>query len=340
MADDMQSGLVSVIVPVYNRTAFLAEAVASAVAQTYRPVEIIVVDDGSTDGTVGLVDELAGRYSGVLRVVKREENGGVGVARECGRLIARGEFIQYLDSDDLLYPEKFERQVAALREHPDCGIAYGVTALIDGSGAVTCTALKGTADQHEFLLPRLMVERWWSTHTPLWRRSACDAVGPWAAMRACEDWQYEARAAALGVRLAFVPGWPMSATRNQKEGEHLSGRPMDRLRAQWLAETIVQLWRAAASQAIARDRPEAEHLSRWTFAHARACAQWGLAGECPRLLALAAPRGIRMRAEVAAFSMCGALAGWPAAGSLARAGEMCAARMRALRPRFRRPKRR
>src|SRR5437667_5508564 len=97
---DMDEGLVSTIIPVYNRTTLLREAVGSVLAQTYRPVEAILVDDGSTDDTPQTCRELAQKYPGEVRVV-RGENRGPGLAREQGRQLARGEFIQYLDSDDL-----------------------------------------------------------------------------------------------------------------------------------------------------------------------------------------------------------------------------------------------
>src|SRR4029077_15525036 len=118
-------GLVSAIIPVHNRPTQLREAVESVLAQTYRPVEIIIVDDGSTDETGREAEALAEAHSEV-RVIHRQ-NGGAGAARETGRLAARGEFIQYLDSDDLLLPTKFELQVAGLRQHADCAVSYGKT---------------------------------------------------------------------------------------------------------------------------------------------------------------------------------------------------------------------
>src|SRR4051795_5577813 len=98
----MQQGIVSTIIPVFNRPAMLREAVASVLAQTYRPIEIIIVDDSSTDDTPVVIDELAARHPEVRGI--RRPNGGPGLARESGRGEARGEFIQYLDSDDLLMP--------------------------------------------------------------------------------------------------------------------------------------------------------------------------------------------------------------------------------------------
>jgi glycosyltransferase involved in cell wall biosynthesis len=122
----VESGLVTTIIPVFNRAPMLREAVASVLAQTYRPIEILIVDDGSTDDTGAVADAFAAEHPDVIRVI-HQQNKGVGPAREAGRLAARGEFIQHLDSDDLLYPRKFELQVAGLRAHPECGASYGWT---------------------------------------------------------------------------------------------------------------------------------------------------------------------------------------------------------------------
>jgi glycosyltransferase involved in cell wall biosynthesis len=96
-------GLVSTVIPVHNRPGMLAEAIASVLAQTHRPIEILVVDDGSTDDTGRAADALAAANAQIVRVV-HQANRGPGAAREAGRRLAGGEFLQYLDSDDLLLP--------------------------------------------------------------------------------------------------------------------------------------------------------------------------------------------------------------------------------------------
>src|SRR4051812_980271 len=98
----MHHGLVTIIIPVFNRATMLGEAVNSALGQTYRPIEVLIVDDGSTDDTPEAADRLA-REHREIRVLHRA-NGGPGAAREGGRQAAGGEFIQHLDSDDLLLP--------------------------------------------------------------------------------------------------------------------------------------------------------------------------------------------------------------------------------------------
>ena len=100
--------LVSVVIPTYNRARLVQEAVASVLAQSYRPLELIVVDDGSTDATGAA---LAGRPG--MRVLSQRHTGMPGQVRNAGVRLARGEYLAFLDSDDLWQPPKLERQVAA-----------------------------------------------------------------------------------------------------------------------------------------------------------------------------------------------------------------------------------
>jgi glycosyltransferase involved in cell wall biosynthesis len=108
------SALVSVIIPTYNRRDFLREAVESVLSQTYSPVEIIVVDDGSTDDTPVLLDAYHGRIK-----VLRQSNHGVSAARNLGIRYAQGAFIALLDSDDYWQPDKLALQIEYFDTHPE-----------------------------------------------------------------------------------------------------------------------------------------------------------------------------------------------------------------------------
>lgn len=216
------NGLVSVIIPVYNRETYLVEAVQSVLDQTYKKYETIIINDGSTDNTPQVADELANKYDSVKVIHK--QNAGVGLARETGRLAATGEFIQYLDSDDRLLPRKFELQVQALNNNHNCDIAYGKTRLIDSFGEVLDgKAYKLSGQKIDYLFPALLVDRWWNTHTPLYRKSLCDKLGPWKDMRMSEDWEYDARAGEFNVQLSYIPEF-VSEHRHHDSDERLTGK--------------------------------------------------------------------------------------------------------------------
>lgn len=115
----MKESLISCIVPVYNGERYLREAIESILAQSYRPIEIIVADDGSTDGTA----EIAASYGSRITCL-RQSNQGYAAAKNLGLSKAQGDFIAFLDADDLWHPEKLARQMARLCERPDIDLCF------------------------------------------------------------------------------------------------------------------------------------------------------------------------------------------------------------------------
>lgn len=115
----MSSPLVSVVIPSFNNGAFVADAIRSVKAQTFRDLECIVVDDGSTDDT----EEEVAAFGDYVSILK-QENSGVSRARNVGMDLARGRYISFLDADDMWLPRKIERQVSALERDPDLGAVY------------------------------------------------------------------------------------------------------------------------------------------------------------------------------------------------------------------------
>jgi glycosyltransferase involved in cell wall biosynthesis len=109
-------GLVTVVVPAYQRAAAIGPALRSVTTQTYRDLEVLVVDDGSTDATPDVVAAIAADDPRV-RLIRFDENQGRSAARNAGIEAARGEFVTFLDSDDLYAPTRIERLVAAARRH-------------------------------------------------------------------------------------------------------------------------------------------------------------------------------------------------------------------------------
>lgn len=273
------SGMVSVIIPVFNRPKVLREAVDSVLAQTYRPFEIIIVDDGSTDGTATACLELARSEPGVVRTV-RQDHGGPGRARENGRQLSRGEFIQYLDSDDVLFPRKFEVQVRALRANPGCGVAYGFTRYRRKGEDAATHPHKGSGRVVETMFPSFLSERWWDTPTPLYRTSVCDAAGPWTTLQVEEDWEYDCRIAALGTRLIqcreFVAEVRDGAD-DQLSGKSLFDKSLMRQRAE--AHRLICLH--ARHAGIRPEDPHMQRFARELFLLSRQCGSVGL-GEVSR----------------------------------------------------------
>lgn len=257
--------LVSTIIPVYNRPEMVRTAVESVLAQTYRPIEIILVNDGSTDESGQVLDALAAGHPQEIRVIHKE-NGGPGLAREAGRQIARGAFIQYLDSDDWLLPNKFADQVAALRAHPECGIAYGTSMYVDAQGTVINPVSRWTGRTFNDVFPSFLVRRWWYTHTPLFRRSLSDAAGPWPKQRP-EDWDLEARMGALRPGLIHC-GSTVSCQREHPSPDRVSKGKLDAyLRDE--AWFLPRLHDCAVRAGVAADAPEMREFSRWAFMRAR-----------------------------------------------------------------------
>ena len=124
--------MVSVIIPTFNRSGFLLEAIESVLAQTYTSdIEIVVIDDGSTDDTKEKLEP----YKDQIEYV-HIENGGPARARNTGMKMARGKYISFLDSDDLYYPKKIEIQVAFLEDHEDVDLVCSEFTAIDDDGLV------------------------------------------------------------------------------------------------------------------------------------------------------------------------------------------------------------
>jgi glycosyltransferase involved in cell wall biosynthesis len=211
MSPDYRPALVSVIVPTYNRAKFINRCLESVASQSYRPIELIVVDDGSTDSTSELVRDFSRRGDGTSFVVRyiTQDNAGAPAARNRGLIECNGEFIQFLDSDDVLHPRKLEIHVRAITATPECDFVWsnygqfeiGVTdpdfidydpaAIVSRSTVIPKTEIFGIA-----------IEVVWAG---LYRRSICLATGPWnEALKHWEDIEYIIRFTSLAPTCRFV----------------------------------------------------------------------------------------------------------------------------------------
>ncbi len=196
---------VSVIIPNYNRESLVGETIANQLSQTLPPVEVIVVDDGSTDGSVAVIRSFGNR----VRLLQ-QANQGPGAARNAGLQIATGEFVQFMDSDDLASRNKLAVQTEALAAS-GADFAYGPWA----KGRVTTKGFQ-FADHVLQTAPlpvsRTMIEWFlggWSIvfQTCLLRRTLLQRVGAFRTdLRTWEDGEYLVRLLLAGAKLVFTPG--------------------------------------------------------------------------------------------------------------------------------------
>ena len=316
-------GLVSTIIPVHNRPELLREAVASVLAQSYRPIEIIIVDDGSTDDTGRAAAALVSDSPEEIVRIIHQANAGPGIARETGRNSARGEFIQYLDSDDILLARKFELQVAGLTGHPQCGISYGKTHYCIHGGKAAPTPWKRTGERIPHVFPAMLESRWWGTSTPLYRRSIVDRAGSWSRLRSEEDWEYDCRFGAMGVSLHYVPEFV--SEEHEHHGDRLSRgaiRDPEKLRDVALARRLIL--DHALSAGLARNEPEMRHYARALFLLSRQCGAAGLDLESRELFALAKRASGKRRAnglDFLIYELAASVLGWSVVGRLACASD-------------------
>lgn len=312
----MISDLVSTIIPVYNRPKMLREAVQSVLDQTYRPIEIIIVNDGSTDETGRVADELATEMPHV-RVIHKQ-NAGPGLAREAGRVAANGEFIQYLDSDDLLLTRKFELQVAGLQAHPECGVSYGWTRYRNADGTEEPLPWKGSGRRIEFMFPEFLHDRLWDTPTPLYRASVCEQAGPWSNLRLEEDWEYDCRIAALGTQLHFCEEY-IAVVRDHGDQRLCKGKVLDPDRHKERARAHALIYAHALKAGITSSTLEMQHFARELFLLCRQCGAANLQKESRQLfdLAMKASGPDRSRGrDFVVYKILAGLFGWNLMGKL------------------------
>ncbi len=305
-------GLVSTIIPVFNRAEMLKRAVESVLAQTYRPIEIIIIDDGSTDDTPRAIAELTLAHPDIVRGFT-QRNSGPGRARQFGIEHSRGEFVQFLDSDDRYLPEKTALQVAALREHATAEIAYGRVFAVGGAGERLPDTAHRTHERHDAVFPALLAGRIWPTNVPMYRHSALARIGAWPSTRQMEDVRFDAQAGAARVKLAYVDQFVAELWMH--EGEHLgvAWRRDPKAHAERVDALLEVLARARAAGVSVRE-PEFQHFCRTLFLEARWAARAGLGDEARALLSAAASHATQRRWQYATFRAAGRLLGWRFAG--------------------------
>ena len=285
---------ISVIIPAYNAARFVAEALTSAVSQTFADREIIVVDDGSTDGTSDIVS----RFPGVICL--RKANGGASSARNAGVSASNGELIAFLDADDVWHPEKLAAQVRLMDMHADCDLGH--TAMTEVEGVLEQRRTLAEADatlrhsrvdglEHGFLNPFLC------TSTVIVRRSAFDRVGGFdEALPFAEDIDFFLRV--LIGRPSLVRLAPVAVYKREVRGS-LGDNSVSGYRK--LLAVYAELFRR--NPQIAREHPQ---LARRSFALLRGLLAASLLHRGEPLAAMrAAGRSLLLRPSRGAFRTLG-----------------------------------
>jgi glycosyltransferase involved in cell wall biosynthesis len=196
---------VSVIIPSYNRERLLGETLDSLRRQTYGDWEAIVVDDSSHDGTLQVAREHA-RSNGRIRAVpRRGERKGGDICRNQGLALARGEYIVFLDSDDLIAPNCLAGRIEAMENAPDCGFITYLTELFShtiGDRKVLWNTYSGSNDLHRFL----SLDTVWLTTGPIWRKQALVQLGGFdEEALSFQDWALHVQALAAGIKYLKKP---------------------------------------------------------------------------------------------------------------------------------------
>ena len=196
---DKSNPLVSVVIPAYNAEAYVKETIESALAQTYGPLEIVVVNDGSTDRTADIL-----KMFGDQITVITQKNQGLSAARNAGIKIAKGEYLAFLDADDIYFPERIEKQIAFMLIHPEFKISYcNMFHFYDGKPE--------RLYRHQAAFPsgdvfeNLLYEFFGQWNTMLVSKTVFDRVGLFDdSSRFSEDWDMNLRIARAGYRFGFL----------------------------------------------------------------------------------------------------------------------------------------
>ena len=191
---------VSILIPCYNAERWIAQCIESALAQSWPDKEVIVVDDGSRDGSVDIIRG----YEGRIRWETGPNRGGNPTRNRLLEL-SKGDWIQYLDADDYLLPDKVAGQMEFLRSCPETDILYGLVTKEDWTDQGVNLVLQEIAEPRD---PWVLLFRWYLPQTggPLWRRTALVDVGGWKVDQpCCQEHELYLRLLMAGKRFTYCP---------------------------------------------------------------------------------------------------------------------------------------
>jgi glycosyltransferase involved in cell wall biosynthesis len=275
---NLDKALVSVIIPAFNAAESIRQTLDSVLAQTYSKIEVIVVDDGSSDATSTIVKEFAAKDARIRLV--QQSNAGVGAARNTGIRKARGKYIAPLDADDFWFPEKLEKQVARLEQcGHGTGLVYCWSTLIDQHGQLfsDCSHTEEGRLRQALILRNIAG----NGSVPLFRATTLERVGLYltrdeqGGAQGCEDWDLYLRVSEhFDVRV--VPEYLIAY---RQAGSNMSAN----------VDTMATSYGVVMRRALERNADLRSSIFRWSagyfyFYLARNSYVWGHYHRCLRFL--------------------------------------------------------
>jgi len=219
--------IVSIVIPAYNAAAYLKETVDSVLASTFQDFEVVIVNDGSNDGTCDVARSIADPR---VRLISHT-NKGMSASRNIAIASGNSEFIALLDADDIWHPEKLALQVNTLTQHPDYDICYSEFQAwggeLDENFRAPIETSEISKDLSGWIYPKMIMTNYALPSTLLFRRAVWDALGPFLCdNQQTDDWEYFVRAsrqfkfAKLSAALVLYRQHPASLSRRPSEINH------------------------------------------------------------------------------------------------------------------------
>jgi glycosyltransferase involved in cell wall biosynthesis len=197
---------VSIVIPAYNRLELLEQTLQSCLNQTFTDCEVLVIDDGSDTPIEPAIEKLRQNNNSAIPILHfRQERAGANAARNLGIRKSSGQYIQFLDSDDLLHPRKIELQKKILDSNPDLDMCYCLNEHFRETPG-DMKILWNVSDQQLHLDRLLWFDHVWQTGSPLWRKAVFENISWWNEDLIClQEWEFHSKALAKKIRYAHVP---------------------------------------------------------------------------------------------------------------------------------------
>lgn len=247
---------VSVVIPAYNAMSYLPETLDSVLEQTFTDFEVLIIDDGSSDAIQSWVAETV--TDPRMKLIS-QTNQGLSAARNTGIANAQGQYIAFLDADDLWAPTKLEEQVRCLDENPTVGLVYNWIALIDADGKPTGRIMGGDIEGN--VLTEILQRNIIDCPSVLVRQECFEKVGVFdPTLRSVEDWDMWIR---IAMHYSFaVTKKPLVCYRQHAGNMSKNWRVMEQAFHQVIEKTFQSL------------APELQHLKQNSYAYANRCLAW------------------------------------------------------------------